>query len=260
MQEAVRLGRTAQAVDVPVVPGRGDGPGVLAEAVDELTLARRLGKILHAAGRGHGRAIAQADVLGRERLGEDHRAGAVGDGVEILHRHAAAVIQHPDRAAADVSHRHAAQRAARVGLHGGRLRQLLEIIPEGAAPQPHDHRGKARRDSVQRPLQKRRIDRVGKAKGDAVGVAPVPPQRGGKDERGVIQPHPAQIALVLLHGKDSCLLGLDDMDYTPHFDIRPARESGSRAHAADPGAGESRLPPGERRVFPLPDGGQGRDD
>ena len=173
VEEAVRLQLPLGAVDVAAVPGRGHRSGGFLEAVRKFLGAGSFVEILDPLFGGDLYPIAQADILRRQIFGKDKAAGAVGDGVEELHRHPVPVVEHPDGASAHVRQRHAHQGLGAVLPHPGRALQLLQIVPEGAAPQTDADGREARRHMVQGLLEQGRVHRVREGKGDAEGVAPV---------------------------------------------------------------------------------------
>ena len=176
-----------------LLPAGCDLPGIAQEAVLQLLGIRILQPAEHAALRRDLDAVFLAQIFRRQRLEEDEAARAVGHGVEKLHGQPVLIHQHAERASAHVVERHVDERVALVLLNGGRLADLLEIIPEHAPAQPHRDRREAPHRNVQRRAQHLHVDRLCQRGGEAEVVRPVAPLGRGVDLRGVVQPHPPQL-------------------------------------------------------------------
>ena len=112
--------------------------------------------------------------------------------MEELHGDAVAVHQHPEGAAPHLLKGRVGQRAAFLLLNGGRLRDLLQIVPEYAPPQPHGDGGEAPHRHVQRTAQNGNVHRLCQRGGQAEEVVPVAALGGGVDLGGIVQPHPPE--------------------------------------------------------------------
>ena len=169
------------------------------KAVLQLLLAGRVHATQHPVGGWDLHPCFAAEILRQQRFQEDQPAGAVGQRMEKLHGDAVAVHQHPEGAPADIVKGHMHQRIAFFRLNRRRCRDLLQVVPEGPPAQPHRDGGEPAHRDVQRRLQQRDIYRLGKGGGKPEQIVPVAAAGRRVDLGGVIQPHPAQLALPSHH-------------------------------------------------------------
>ena len=164
--------------------------GVFREAVLQLLGSRGLPPVQNPLLRRDLPAGAEAQIPGRQGFQIDHASGAVGQRVEKLHGNPIAEVHHPQAAGVQLLLLHQRQGVGIILPDLGRLGELLQIVPEEAGPQPHVHGGKAGHQLRRRLLQQSRIHRLLQRGGDPEHVDPAAAPDRGKDQRGVIQPHP----------------------------------------------------------------------
>ena len=135
--EAVLLRRTGQVPRGGLLAAGLYVSGIAQEAVLQLLGVRLLQPAQHAVPGGDGQAVFLAEILRQQRLEEGQSAGAVGQRVEKFHREPVMIDQYPKGALPHLMKGDVGQRAAFFLLNGGGVGDLLQIVPERAAPQPH---------------------------------------------------------------------------------------------------------------------------
>ena len=178
-----------------------------------------------------------AEVLRQQSLEEGQRTGTVGQRVEKFHRKTVMIDQYPQGALAHLAEGGVRQGAALFLLYGGGVGDLLQIVPEHAAPQPHSDGGEAPRRHIQRGTQHRRVHRLGEVGGDAEEVVPMAALGGGVDLGGIVQLHPAQASGRGEHLVHEVVDGLEILSHilveaVQHVGVPPLRRHDHPAAAA----------------------------
>ena len=167
---------------------------MLLEAVLQFLRLGCFRHIQHAEARRHVNAVAQRQILGHQRFQEDHAAVAVGQSVEKFRCDAVFVVKHPEGAGPQLLPVHMHHGVGAVLPHPGRRRDLLQIVPEGPPAQPDGNGREPGQNLFHRRLKNFRVHRLRQLGGNPEHVVPVPAHDGGKDGRGVVQPHPFQFS------------------------------------------------------------------
>ena len=190
VEETILLPGPLNPESIFLPAAHGNLTGHLQEAVFPLGWVRGHVPIQNSLLRWDGDAIAQGNI-GRCQSLEKHQAAvAVCDGVEELHGNPVAEVQHPQGAGFQLPAGHVDQGTAAVRPYPRRFGNLLQVIPEKAPVQAHQHGGKAGGNQPDRFLQKKRVYRLRQGGGKPEHIAPVPPLDGGEYFGGVVQPHP----------------------------------------------------------------------
>ena len=177
-----------QGVGLPVV--EGDSVAVAEKAVLQLLGSGGLPPVQDPLLRRDLQAVLQAQIAGGQGLQIAHSPGAVGEGVEELHRDPVLEVHDPQAAGTELLLLHQGQGVGIVLPDLWRGWQLLQIIPEDAGPQPHVHGREAGSQLLHRPLEDGGVHGLGQGGRDPEHVDPAPMADGGKDQSGVVQPHP----------------------------------------------------------------------
>ena len=114
--------------------------------------------------------------------------------MEKLYGNAAAVDQHAEGAFTHIVKRDVDKRITFILFDGGGLGDLLEIIPENAPAQSDGDGWKAPHCHIQCRAQHAQIDVFRQRGRQAEIIRPVPALGRRVNFRGVVQPHPAQLA------------------------------------------------------------------
>ncbi len=167
----------------PCAPTEVVGEGVGGQLVD-LRLDRA-GHVRRALG-----SEAATAVLLQQGGEEPQRPGPVGEGVEHLEAHAAAVVDDAEQQGAAVGLVDRGAGVLGLRLEDGAEVAVLEVVPEHAAAQHRVVEREALVGRVQGLLQQRRVDLVVQLGGHAEDLGVDVAAGGEEDVRGVVQAHP----------------------------------------------------------------------
>ena len=194
VQEAVRLRCSAQMIGRLLGAAGRDIARVAQEAVLQFLRVRVLQTAQNAVSSGDIDFIFLAQIFCNQRLEEDQTARAVRDCMEKLHSNASAVNQHTESAFAYIIKRDMDKRITFILFDGRGFRDLLEIVPEHTSAQPDSDGRKTPHCHIQCRAQHAQIDVFRQRGRQAEIIRPVPALCRRVYFRGVVQPHPAQLA------------------------------------------------------------------
>ena len=186
--------------------------GVSLEAVLQLLGCGRLLDVQDPIPGGDIYAVAQGKIPGGQGLEIHHGPAAVREHVEELHGDPVSIVEHPQTAAAHLLPGHEGQGVGIVLLDPGRRRDLLQIVPIHAPPEPKIEGREPGHELVHRPLQELRVHVLRQGHGLPKDVVPILAADGGKDQGRIVQRHPN---LSVLTGHGSILLSKNDRGIVP---------------------------------------------